>query len=229
MVVADKSTTLPSQIKDYMRSVMFRESPAMASVRTFTAEHPDAGMMTNPEQVQFLAMLIKVMGARRVIEVGTFTGYGAMGMAEALRPHGHLLACELDEGYADIARHFWEEAGMSDRIELRLGPAIDTLEDLLATGGAGSFDLIYIDADKVGYRSYYESSLKLIRVGGVIALDNAFQHGRVIDPDSSDDSAIAIDELNRFLRDDDRVDISIVPISDGLMLACKRSGMIETY
>jgi len=169
-----------------------------------------------------MALLVELTGARRCLEVGTFTGYSALAVALRLPPDGRLTCCDLSEEWTSVARRYWEEAGVADRIELRLGPARDTLDALLAGGAAGSYDFAFIDADKQNYITYYEQALRLLRPGGLVAIDNVFWSGRVVKPAAGDTDVAAIVELNRLIADDERVSVSMVPIADGLTLARKR-------
>ena len=170
-----------------------------------------------------MALLLQLMGAKKVLEIGTFMGYSALCMALALPPDGTVTACDVSEDYAAIARRYWQAAGVADKITLRLAPALDTLDALLATGQAGTFDFAFIDADKVNYRHYYEKSLALLRPGGLIAIDNVLWGGDVADPDITDDpDTIALRNLNQTLHQDDRIDLSMLVIADGLTLALKR-------
>jgi caffeoyl-CoA O-methyltransferase len=179
-------------------------------------------MQIAPEQAQFLQFLLRLIGARRTIEVGVFTGYSALAAAEVLPPSGEIVACDVSEEYTDVARRYWEAAGVADRIDLRIAPAADTLDALLDDGQAGTFDFSFIDADKETYDTYYEQSLRLLRPGGVIALDNVFRDGRVTDPDIADESVRAIQDLNEKLHTDERVDLTMLPLADGVTLAMKR-------
>ena len=170
-----------------------------------------------------MALLLRLMGAKKVLEIGTFMGYSALCMALALPPDGTVTACDVSEDYTAIARRYWQAAGVADKITLRLAPALDTLDALLATGQAGTFDFAFIDADKVNYRHYYEKSLALLRPGGLIAIDNVLWGGDVADPDITDDpDTIALRNLNQTLHQDDRIDLSMLVIADGLTLALKR-------
>lgn len=194
----------------------------LAAVRAETARLPRAGMQISPEQGQFMRLLAELIGVRRAIEIGVFTGYSSICVAEALPPDGQLVACDVSVEYTDVARRYWRQGGLESRIALRLGPALETLDGLIAAGEEGSFDFAFIDADKENYGNYYERSLKLLRRGGLLAIDNVLWDGKVADPDVSDTSTEAIRALNRRLRDDPRVSISLVPIGDGLFLARKR-------
>jgi caffeoyl-CoA O-methyltransferase len=179
-------------------------------------------MQISPEQGQFMALLVELIGARRILEVGTFTGYSALAVALALPPDGRVITCDINEEMTAIARRYWAEAGVADKIDLRLAPAIDTLDELLAEGQAGQFDFAFIDADKTNYLAYYERTLELLRSGGLIAIDNVLWNGAVADPERQDDDTSAIRALNEAVHADDRVSLSLLPISDGLTLARKR-------
>jgi predicted O-methyltransferase YrrM len=179
-------------------------------------------MQIAPEQGQFMALLVRLLGATRGIEVGVFTGYSSLAVALAMPPAGRLIACDISEEYTAIARRYWAAAGVAGKIELRLAPALETLDALLAEGAAGRFDFGFIDADKGGYADYYERLLALLRPGGLVAVDNTLWGGDVADPANQDPDTLAIREFNEKLRTDERVDVSLVPIGDGLTLARKR-------
>lgn len=216
------SIGLSNALHEYLLSVSLRESDVMQRLREETAEHPQANMQIAPEQAQFFQFLVHMLGARRTLEIGVFTGYSALATAEVLPPTGEVVACDVSEEYTQVARRYWEEAGVADRIDLRIAPAAETLDALLDDGQAGTFDFSFIDADKETYDTYYEQSLRLLRPGGVIALDNVFRDGRVTDPDIDDESVRAIQDLNEKLHDDQRVDLTMLPVADGLTLAMKR-------
>ena len=218
--------TLPidSALHEWLLGHGLRESPIQRELRAEMAAHPEGQMQTSPEQVQFLSFLLKTMAASRVIEVGVFTGYSALGMAMALPADGLLIACDLSAEHMAVAREWWSRAGVADRIEPRVAPATETLRHLIKEGHAGTFDLMYVDADKTGYDDYYELGLQLLRRGGVLAFDNMLRAGRVADAAVQDASTVAIRELACKLRDDDRVEYSLLPIGDGLGLAMARSG-----
>ena len=220
--MSSKSIGLSDALHEYMLSVSHRESAAMERLRRETADHPKSEMQIAPEQAQFFQFLLRLIGARRALEVGVFTGYSALATAEVLPPNGEIVACDISEEYTQMARQYWEEAGVADQIDLRIAPAEETLDALLAEGQAGTFDFSFIDADKETYDTYYEQSLRLLRPGGVIALDNVFRDGRVTDSDIEDESVRAIQALNEKLHHDERVDLTMVPIADGLTLAMKR-------
>ncbi|WP_110969168.1 O-methyltransferase [Pseudomonas huaxiensis] len=209
---------LDDALYDYLRRVSLRETPLLARLRAETAARPNANWQVAPEQGQLLALLVRLSGARRLIEVGTFTGYSALCMADALPADGELLCCDLPGDYHDIARRYWQEAGVESRIELRPGPALDTL----ATLADGAFDLIFIDADKANYPRYLEEALRLLRQGGVVLFDNTLWSGRVLQAQPDSDDTRAIQALNLALRDDVRVDLSLLPLGDGLTLCRKR-------
>jgi len=220
--MSSKSIGLSDALHEYMLSVSHRESAAMERLRRETADHPKSEMQIAPEQAQFFQFLLRLIGARRALEVGVFTGYSALATAEVLPPNGEIVACDISEEYTQMARQYWEEAGVADQIDLRIAPAEETLDALLSEGQAGTFDFSFIDADKETYDTYYEQSLRLLRPGGVIALDNVFRDGRVTDSDIEDESVRAIQALNEKLHHDERVDLTMVPIADGLTLAMKR-------
>ncbi|MGD1927592.1 MAG: class I SAM-dependent methyltransferase [Leptolyngbyaceae cyanobacterium] len=221
--LTDSSGQLQSSLYDYLLAVSSREPTILTQLRQETAQHPNGGMQIAPDQGQFMALLLRLMGAKKVLEIGTFTGYSALCMALTLPPDGTLTACDVSEDYTAIARRYWQAAGVADKITLHLAPAIDTLDTLLANGQADTFDFAFIDADKVNYRHYYEKSLELLRPGGLIAIDNVLWGGDVADPDITDDpDTIALRNLNQTLHQDDRIDLSMLPIADGLTLALKR-------
>jgi predicted O-methyltransferase YrrM len=201
--------------------VSLREPDVLARLREETLHRADAEMQIAPEQGQFMALLLKLIGARRSLEVGTFTGYSALVCALALPEDGQLIALDINEETTAIAQRYWAEAGVENKIELRLGPAEDSLRNLIDGGDQGSFDFMFIDADKTGYPTYYEMGLQLLRPGGVLAFDNVLWAGRVADPGAGDDDTQALRALNVQLHADPRVDISMVPIGDGLTLARK--------
>jgi caffeoyl-CoA O-methyltransferase len=205
----------------YLMDCSVREHPAQVALRAATASHPHAGMQISPDQAQFMALLIKLLGARRTIEIGVFTGYSALAVALALPDDGRLLACDISDDYTRIGRPFWAQAGVAHKIDLRLAPALDTLDAELAAGGAGTYDFAFIDADKTGYDAYYERCLQLLRPGGLITIDNTLWSGRVAQPAKDADTA-ALQQLNAKLHGDQRVDLSLLAIGDGLTLARKR-------
>lgn len=217
-----RTLSMTDEIHRYLVEQTLREPPLWSELRERTAALPEARMQISPEQGQFMRLLVELLGARRALEIGTFTGYSALCVASSLPADGRLVACDLSEEWTRIAREFWRRAGVADQIELRIGPALRTLDALLAEGAAGSFDFAFIDADKESYEAYYEQVLELLRPGGLVALDNALRGGRVADAGAIDPSVEAIRRLNARIRDDERVSMSLVPIGDGLMLARKR-------
>ena len=215
-----RSLNVDDELYQYVMDQSIREHPAQVGLRAATASHRYAGMQISPDQGQFMALLIKLLGARRAIEVGVFTGYSALTVALALPEDGRLLACDISDEYTRVGKPFWNEAGVAHKIDLRLAPALETLDAQLAAGGAGQYDFAFIDADKTGYDAYYERCLQLLRTGGLIAIDNTLWSGSVARPAKDADTA-ALQQLNTKLRDDQRVDLSLLPIGDGLTLARK--------
>lgn len=217
-----KNLVMTDALYDYLRSVSLREPAVAQRLREETATLPMAMMQVPPEQGQFLALLVRLIRARRCLEIGTFTGYSALAIARALPPDGRLICCDISEEWTAIARRYWEEAGVADKIDLRLGPAQETLAALLAAGEGGTFDFVFIDADKTGYDAYYEAALHLLRPGGLIVFDNMFMGGRVADPSATGEGVEVVRRLSEKLRDDDRVEIAMLPLADGVTLAMKR-------
>ncbi|HZS09697.1 MAG TPA: class I SAM-dependent methyltransferase [Blastocatellia bacterium] len=222
MELSGKYTSLNDQFYEYLLSVSLREPDILRELREETARHPMGIMQIAPDQGQFMALLTELLGARKTLEVGVFTGYSSLSVALALPPEGKITACDVSEEFTAIARRYWEKAGVAHKIDLRLAPAIQTLDRLLADGQANTFDLAFIDADKENYDGYYERALQLVRPGGLIAIDNVLWHARVLDPQAQDEDTRAIRALNEKLRDDERVTLSMLSISDGLTLALKR-------
>ncbi|MEJ2344709.1 MAG: class I SAM-dependent methyltransferase [Gammaproteobacteria bacterium] len=217
-----KNIQLTDRLHRYLLDVSLREPPILGSLREETAQLPLARMQISPEQGQFMALLVRLMRARRVLEVGVFTGYSSLSMALAMPADGHLVACDVSEEWTATARRYWNEAGVADRIELRLGPALPTLDALLESGAADSFDMAFVDADKAHYDAYYERALRLLRPGGLLLIDNVLWSGRVIEPQARDDDTLALRALNKKIHADERVSISMLPLADGLTLAMKR-------
>lgn len=213
---------LDNQLYDYLLSASLREPEILLKLRQETARQPLARMQIAPEQGQFMALLVQLLRATKTLEVGVFTGYSSLCVALALPPTGKIIACDVSEEYTAIARRYWQKAGVAHKIDLRLAPALETLDQLLATGQAETFDFAFIDADKVGYESYYERSLQLVRPGGLIAIDNVLWSGQVANSQVQDNSTLAIRAFNTKLHHDERVTLSLVPIADGLTLALKR-------
>ena len=218
--VAKRSLTSDA-VERYVSEVISRETPVQRRLRAETARLPHGGMQIGADQGALFAMLVRLIGARRALEIGTFTGYSALAVASALPADGLLVACDVSEEWTSIARRYWEEAGVSSRIDLRLGPATETLSALMADGGAGSFDFAFIDADKTGYDAYYEACLALLRPGGLIAIDNVLWSGTVADPADQKPDTVALRNLTVKIRDDSRVDACLVSVGDGVLLARK--------
>jgi predicted O-methyltransferase YrrM len=218
--MSTRSHGLSAELQDYILAAAGREPELFRRLRQETRRLEQAEMQIAPEQGQFMAWLVETLGARQALELGTFTGYSALWIASALPPDGRLVCCDVSAEWTTIARRYWEEAGLADKIDLRLGPAVDTLDALLASGATRQFDFAFIDADKESYDAYYERVLELLRPGGLVALDNAFGGGNVMKPKTA--SARAIDALNRKIGRDPRVSVSLVPVGDGLMLARKK-------
>ncbi|MCH2162392.1 MAG: class I SAM-dependent methyltransferase [Phycisphaerales bacterium] len=215
---------LEDPMQNWMHDHSLRETDLQRALRREMESHPEGNMQTSAEQVQLMGLLVRAIGARRAVEVGVFTGYSALAIAAALPEDGRLVACDLSAEFMAIARGWWEKAGLSDRIEPRVGPAAESLKAMIEEGHAGTIDFMYIDADKTGYATYYELGLQLLRPGGLIALDNMFQGGRVADPANTEPDTVAIRQLALALQADDRIDYSLLPIGDGLGLAMKRPG-----
>lgn len=217
-----RSLTLTDALHAYMLQHSLRESEVKQRLRLETSKLERANMQIAPEQGQLLALLLELMGAKRVIEIGTFTGYSALCMAEALPAGGELICCDISEEWTDMGKAYWAEAGVADRISLRLGPAVETLDALLSQGQAGCFDAAFIDADKTNYINYYERCLQLLRPGSLLMIDNTLWYGRVVEDDNQKQDTVAVREFNEHIHGDDRVSMSLVPIGDGLTLARKR-------
>jgi predicted O-methyltransferase YrrM len=220
--MSSSSFLLTDAIATYYSRVAIREESLFAELRDETAKLPMARMQIAPEQAQLMAILVKLLGARRCIEVGVFTGYSSLAVASALPPEGELLACDVSEEWTAIARRYWKKGGVDRRIRLVLAPAAGTLDAELASGKAGSYDFAFIDADKTAYLDYYERCLALLRAGGLIAVDNTLWSGRVADPGVGDEDTVALRRFNEAVSADMRVDLCLVPIADGLTLLRKR-------
>ncbi len=213
--MANRTIDLTDEVVDYVRRVGVREHPVLARLREETAPMPMAQMQIGPDQGAFMALLVKLLGARQILEIGTFTGYSSTAMALAMPADGRIVCCDVSREWTDIARRAWADAGVADRIDLRLAPATETI----ATLDDDSFDMAFIDADKTGYDAYYEGCLRVVRPGGLILIDNTLQHGRVADPAENDDNVRAIRALNDKIAGDERVDTVLLPLADGLTLA----------
>ena len=217
-----KHLNLTPALYDYMLDISLDEHPALQALREETAKMPLAVMQVAPEQAQFMQLLIRLMRAKNVLEIGTFTGYSALAMALALPDDGHLITCDLNKEWTNKAHPFWQQAKQADKIELRLAPALETLHQLIEEGFTHSFDFIFIDADKTNYLNYYELAMQLLRPSGLIAIDNIFWEGKVIDPQEIGAQTREIRKLNEFLKMDRRVYTSLLPIADGLFLVQPR-------
>jgi predicted O-methyltransferase YrrM len=222
--MSNRTLAITDRIYDYLMSISVREPPLLARLREETARDPSGEMQIAPEQGQFMALLVELIGARSAIEIGTFTGYSALCVAMAMSDDGRLICCDTSADWTKIARRYWAEAGVTGKINLRVRPALETLDALLARGEIGRFDFAFIDADKENYLNYYERCLTLLRPGGLLAVDNTLWGGSVADPDQTDSEIDAIRRFNEALFNDQRVSLSLVPIGDGLTLARKRAG-----
>ena len=220
--MSSRNAYIADEIYGYILDNSLREPPILEKLRRQTQEMPEGMMQISPDQGQFMGLVVRLTGARRVVEVGTFTGYSSTVMALALPADGHLVACDESAEYTDIAARYWREAGVADRNQLRLGPAGGSHDALLTEGAAGSFDIAFIDADKVNYAAYYERCLELLRPGGLVMIDNVLWGGRTADAEVDDESTAAIRALNAAIHRDERVDCSLLSVGDGLTLACKR-------
>ncbi len=217
-----RTLTMTDQLHQYLLSVSAPMTEPMQRLREETAEMTSGGMQISAEQGQFMKVLIKLIGAKKCLEIGVFTGYSSLCVAQALPKEGHIYALDVSEEFTSVARRYWEEAGVAHKITLTLAPGTETLEKLLSEGHAGTFDFVFIDADKHGYDSYYEAGLKLARPGGLIGIDNTLWSGRVADPDDQDEQTRIIRLLNAKIHEDARVDAAVVPIGDGLTLCVKK-------
>jgi predicted O-methyltransferase YrrM len=216
-----RTLDLDDTLYDYILGNSLREHPAQTALREATLKHPHGGMQISPEQGQFMALLVRLIGARNAIEIGVFTGYSALTVALALPGDGRLLACDISDEYTRVGRPYWDAAGVAHKIDLRLAPALSTLDACVAAGESGHYDFAFIDADKTGYDDYYERCLRLLRPGGLIAIDNVLWGGSVARSNADADTS-ALRALNRKLHGDERIDVSLLPIGDGLTLARKR-------
>ena len=220
--MSNRTLTLDDRLYDYLLRHSLREPETLARLRAETAAHPQVNMQIAPEQGQFMQMLVRLTDARRAIEVGVFTGYSSLAVALAMADDGYLLACDVSEEYTAIARRHWQAAGVAHKIELVLAPARETLDARLAAGEAGTYDFAFIDADKTGYLGYYERLMRLIRPGGLIVVDNTLWSGGVANPANRNPDTVALREFNDRLLADPRIDLSLLPLGDGLTLARRR-------
>ena len=216
-----KSLTITDKIYRYLLDNSLREPEILRELRDLTASHKMAMMQIAPEQGQFISMLVQILQAKKIIEIGVFTGYSTLCMALSMPDDGHIVACDINEEYTDIAREFWVKAGVQSKIDLQLAPALETLDKLINADQEGQFDFVFIDADKTEYQEYYERALKLLRKGGVIMVDNTLWYGKPADPAQNDKDTRAIREFNRNMYKDKRVSISLLPVADGITLVLK--------
>ncbi len=220
--MSSRTIVLNDALYEYLLSVSLREPDVLCRLREETAKMPQYNMQISPEQGQFMALLVELTGARKCLEVGTFTGYSTLSVALALPEDGQIVACDISEEFTSRAKPYWQEAGVAGKIDLRLGPALETLDALIADGESGAFDFAFIDADKVNYQGYFQRALDLIRRGGLILVDNVLWSGAVVDPARDDEDTEAIRAFNQACAGDPRISLSLVPIGDGLTLARKR-------
>ncbi len=220
--MSSRTIVLNDALYEYLLSVSLREPDVLCRLREETAKMPQHNMQISPEQGQFIALLVELTGARKCLEVGTFTGYSTLSVALALPEDGQIVACDISEEFTSRAKPYWQEAGVAGKIDLRLGPALETLDALIADGESGAFDFAFIDADKVNYQGYFQRALDLIRRGGLILVDNVLWSGAVVDPARDDEDTEAIRAFNKARAGDPRISLSLVPIGDGLTLARKR-------
>ena len=220
--MSNRTISLTDSLYDYLLDVSLREAPALRALREETLRMPRCSMQIAPEQGQFMALVARLVGARRYVEVGVFTGYSSLAVALALPEDGRVVACDVSEEWTAIARRHWRAAGVEHKVDLRLAPARQTLDSMLAAGERDRYDLAFIDADKTGYLEYYERCLQLVRPGGLVLVDNTLWSGRVADPEDGDEETAALRHFNECLHRDERVDLSLVPIGDGLTLARRR-------
>ncbi len=220
--MSNRTISMTNQLYDYLLKVSLHEPPILDRLRAETARHPHHNMQISPEQGQFMRLLVRMMDAKRCLEVGVFTGYSSLCVALALPDDGRIIACDVSEEFTAVARRYWKEAGVERKIELRLAPAVETLDKMLKNGEQGRYDFAFIDADKGNYLNYYERVLKLLRPGGLMAVDNVLWSGSVIDRKDKSGDTVAIRKFNEALHADNRIELSLVPIGDGLTLARKR-------
>lgn len=220
--MSGRNRLIDSAAYSYMLETVHRDDEHLATLREETAKLPEGSMQISPDQGQLMGLLCRAIGAERAIEVGVFTGYSALCVARALPANGTLVACDVSVEYTSVARRAWQRAGVADRIDLRIGPAADTLDSMLDSGEAGTYDFAFVDADKANYPIYYERCLELLRPGGLLLVDNALWGGRVADPAESSASTRAIRTVNERAGSDERVEVALLPVGDGLLIVLKR-------
>ena len=220
--MSNKTLPLDDVLYEYLLTISLREPDVLERLREETTRDSMSNMQSAPEQGQFMALLVQLTGARKCLEIGVYTGYSTLWVAQALPHDGRVVACDTSEEWTAIARRYWQEADVTDRVDLRLAPALDTLDSLIDADEAGSFDFAFIDADKGNYRNYYERVLRLLRPGGLVVIDNTLWSGSVADPENQDSDTVAIRQLNAFIHQDTRVEMSLLPVADGLTLALKK-------
>lgn len=220
--VSFKALPITEPLLTYLRAVSLRETDLMRRLREETARLPNANMQIAPEQGQFMALLVELIGAKKCLELGVFTGYSSLAVAQALPEDGRIIACDVSEEWTSVARQYWAEAGMAHKVDLRLAPGQETLNELLREGERGTFDFAFLDADKAGYLEYYEKILELLRPGGLLMVDNVLWSGSVADESIQDETTLLLRAFNQHLANDARVTLSILPIADGITLARKR-------
>ena len=219
--MSSRTIQITDDLYDYLLNANRPLPELFVSLREETAKMPNGGMQISTEQGHFMALLTRLLKAHKVLEVGVFTGYSALTVATALPEDGKLIACDVSHEWTSIGRKYWEDAGVAHKIDLRIAPALETLDALITEGHSGTFDFAFIDADKPNYDAYYERMLQLVRPGGLIAIDNTLWSGHVANPEKNDESTVALRALNAKIRDDHRVHLSLLPVGDGLTLAMK--------
>ena len=220
--MSSSTINISDSLYEYLLDHSLREPELLHRLREETGGMPNGMMQISPEQGQFMGLLVRLIGALRILEIGVFTGYSSLSMALSLPEKGTIVACDISEEYTNIARKYWTEAGVNSRIHLKIGPAMDTIQELSGIDKSEPFDLVFIDADKRNYLNYYEGSLSMLRTGGLILIDNVLWNGKVAEQTNHEKDTVAIREFNRKLHQDDRIDLSMLPIGDGLTIACKR-------
>ena len=220
--MSTKTINIDEKLYEYLLNNSLRESELLKKLREETALMPNGLMQISPEQGQFMGLLVRLIGIRRILEIGVFTGYSSLAMALALPENGTIVACDISEEYTRTERKYWKEANVDTRIQLKIGPANETLQELSQDDKLEPFDLVFIDADKGNYSNYFEAGLSLLQKGGLILVDNVLWSGKVADPDNQEEDTVAIREFNQKLHQDDRIDLSLLPIGDGLTFARKR-------